>query len=85
MSVVVTREEVIESIGDKIIKNINSNLLNHGRARYIIESDECYNREIAIKMGKDIIELYKRKGYDVDIYEYDISNRENYIGIYVSL
>lgn len=85
MLAVVTREEVMESMIDRIIENINSNLLLCGKAGYVIERSECDNREIAIKIGKEIAELYRRKGYNVGIYEYGMSNRESFIGIYISL
>jgi len=85
MLVVVTREEVMESIKDRIIENINSELLLCGETGYVIERSECGNREIAIKLGEEIAELYREEGYNVDTYEYGTSNREDYIRINISL
>lgn len=85
MSVVVTREEVIVNIKDRIIENINNALLLCGETGYVIERSECGNREIAIELGIEIAALYKEEGYNIDIYEYGTSNREDYIRINISL
>lgn len=85
MSVAVTREEVKASIKDRIIENINNELLLCGETGYVIERSECGNREIAIEIGKEIAELYEEEDYDVNTYEYGTSNREDYIRINISL
>ena len=85
MLAVITVEEIIESMQNRIIENINSSLRLCGETEYIIERCECANREIAVEMGKEIAELYREAGYDVDIYEYRASNPEDHIRINISL
>ena len=82
---VVTREEVMENIKNRIIENLNKSLMLGGQAGYTIDSCDCADRYIAIKLGKEIATLYKEEKYDVNVYEYSSSSRSGYITINVSL
>lgn len=82
---VVTREEVMGNIKNKIIENINKNLISYGQANYTIDRYDCADRYIAVKLGQEIAKLYKEEKFDVDTYEYGTSNRSDFFNINVNL
>ena len=82
---VVTREEVMENIKNRIIENLNKSLMLNGQAGYTIDSCDCADRDIAIKLGREIARLYREEKYNVDTYVYSTSSRSGYINITVNL